>query len=53
MSAEYSAVAAKLKAMHSRFLTKHDYEELLSKKSVSDICFYLKSTPGYSDVLSE
>ena len=53
MSAEYSAVAAKLKAMHSRFLTRNDYEELLSRKSVTDICAYLKSTPGYGDVLGE
>ena len=53
MSVEYSAVAAKLKAMHSRFLTSSDYEEMLGKKSVNDICGYLKSTPGYSDVLSD
>ncbi len=51
MSVEYSAVAAKLKAMYSRFLTHEDYEELLTRKSVNDICAYLKSTPGYSDVL--
>lgn len=51
MSNEYSAVAAKLRAMHSRFLTERDYEELLSKKSVADICAYLKTTGGYNDVL--
>ena len=53
MSVEYSAVAAKLKAMYSRFLTDRDYEEMLAKKSVNDVCRYLKSTPGYSDVLSD
>lgn len=53
MSAEYSAVAAKLKAMYSKFLTASDYEELLAKKSVNDICGYLKSAPGYSEVLAD
>lgn len=53
MSVEYSAVAAKLKAMYSKFLTREDYEEMLTKKSVNDVCSYLKSTVGYSDVLAE
>ena len=47
MSVEYSAIAAKLKAMYSKFLTRDDYEQLLERKSVNDICSYLKSTPGY------
>lgn len=53
MSVEYSAVAAKLKAMYSRMLTAEDYEELLAKKSVNDVCAYLKATEGYSDVMSD
>lgn len=53
MSVEYSAVAAKLKAMHSKFLTREDYEELLTRKSVNAICAYLKTTPGYSEVLAD
>ena len=53
MSVEYSAVAAKLKAMYARFLDQKDYEELLSKRSVGDVCAYLKSMSGYSDVLSD
>ncbi len=52
MNAQYSAIAAKLRAMHARFLTDGDFEELLSKKSVNDICSYLKSTAGYSDCLA-
>lgn len=52
MSVEYSAIAAKLRAMHSKFLTGEDWEQLLAKKTVNDICAYLKTTPGYSDVLS-
>ncbi len=53
MSSRYCAVSAKLKAMHSRFLTDSDYEELLSKKTVTDICAYLKSTPGYGELLED
>lgn len=53
MSAEYSAIAAKLRAMYSKFLTREDYEELLTRKSVNDICSYLKSTQGYGEVLAD
>lgn len=53
MGVEYSAVAAKLKAMYSKFLTHDDYEEMLTKKSVNDVCSYLKSTEGYRDVLAD
>lgn len=53
MGVEYSAVAAKLRAMYSKALMKDDYEELLSKKSVNDICSYLKMTDGYKEVLSD
>lgn len=51
MSNEYSAVAAKLRAMRSRFLSSGDYDELLNKKSVTEVCAYLKGTAGYSDTL--
>lgn len=53
MSVEYSAVAAKLKAMYSNILKDSDYEELLNKKSVNDVCAYLKSTEGYGEVLAD
>ncbi len=53
MNVEYSAVAAKLKAMYSRFLTDSDYIELLAKKNVTDVCAYLKSTPGYNYALED
>lgn len=52
MSAEYSAISAKLKAMHSKFLTKDDYEQLMTKTSIGEVCAYLKSLPAYSEVLS-
>lgn len=51
MNSEYSAVSAKLKAMYSKSLTKEDYEQLLTKKTVGEICGFLKSTPAYSSVL--
>ncbi len=53
MNVEYSAVAAKLKAMYSKILTDSDYEELLTKKSVKDVCAYLKSTDSYREVLEK
>lgn len=51
MEAQYSAIAAKLRAMHANFLTDEDFEQLLSKNSVNDICAYLESLRGYSDTL--
>lgn len=53
MGDEYSAVAAKLKAMHARFLTHEDFEELLSKKNVKDICIYLKATDAYGETFAD
>lgn len=53
MEVQYSAIAAKLKAMHADFLTDEDFEELLSKTSVGEICSYLKSTKGYSEILAD
>ena len=51
MNSEYCAVSAKLKAMYAKFLKSEDYEQLLSKKSVGEICAYLKAHPAYSEVL--
>ena len=53
MEVQYSAVAAKLKAMHANFLTDEDFDRLLEKTSVKDICACLKATKGYGDVLSD
>lgn len=53
MEVQYSAIAAKLKAMHANFLTNEDFEQLLCKTSVNDICAYLKSTKGYGKAFSE
>lgn len=51
MGANYCAVSAKLKAMHSLYLTSNDYKALLAKKTVPEICSYLKNETGYSQVL--
>lgn len=51
MNSDYCAISAKLKSMYSKFLSKEDYEQLLSKRTVSDICAYLKTLPAYASVL--
>ena len=53
MEAQYSAIAAKLKAMRANFLTDEDFEGLLQKDCVNDICAYLKSTKGYGEILAD
>lgn len=53
MDVQYSAVAAKLKAMHANFLTDEDFDRLLEKASVKEICAYLKSTKGYQKILQD
>ena len=53
MSYATNAVVAKAKSMYGGRLTKQDYEELLRRKNVSDITFYLKHQTAYSDVLSD
>jgi V/A-type H+-transporting ATPase subunit C len=50
--ARYSSVNAKVKALYGKLLTKYDYEELLSSRTVRDIAGYLKKNTGYSSVLS-
>lgn len=52
MNSNYNALSAKLKAMNSTHLTQQDYDQLLSKHTVGEVCAYLKNNIGYSDVLS-
>lgn len=52
LKGNYHAVSAKIKAMHSFYLTEADYEQLLSKHSVGDVCAYLKNSSGYAGVLA-
>jgi len=49
----YSSTFAKIKAMQSNLLTMEDYEQLLSKKTVSEISSYLKQNTNYKKVLSD
>ncbi len=49
MSAKYSAIAAKLKAMRGASLSEADFAALTEKKTVRDICMYLKNTAAYGD----
>lgn len=51
MRTKYCAVSAKLKAMHGLHLSESDYNALLTKKTVPEVCAYLKSSTGYSQVL--
>lgn len=44
MNNEFCALSAKLSAMHSGHLTFADYNALLEKHSVNEICSYLKKT---------
>ncbi len=52
MKGNYSAVAAKLKAIEGARLKEEDYEELLSKSSVQEIYTFLASHSSYREVLS-
>lgn len=53
MDSKYCAISAKLKAMHEKFLDASQYEELINKKSVNDICAYLKNTEGFGKILRD
>lgn len=47
------AIAAKAKAMNGQRITKDQYEELIRKKSVSEIAQYLKSETCYKERLKD
>lgn len=49
----YSAVGAKLKAMYAGAVSNEEFNRLAEKKTVSEICSYLKSETSYSNVLSD
>lgn len=51
MGSQYSAVAAKLKAMRGECLKPEDYEQMLGMRSVREVCAYLKQNTGYGEVL--
>lgn len=47
------AVASKAKAMYGKVLNRKDYQELLRKRSVSEIAGYLKNETDYQNVLQD
>ena len=47
----YTSLSAKSKVMYRHRLNASDYEELIKKRSVSDIVAYLKQQPGYAKLL--
>ena len=53
MSNNYHAISAKLKAMYSSCLRERDYDQFLTKRTVNDICSYLKNSTSYHDVLAD
>ena len=53
MSRDYCAVSAKLKAMYGRRLKREDFEALLLKKSVPEICAALKKTEAYGEAFAD
>ncbi len=46
------AILAKARAMYGNRLTEDDYNEMLRKRSVSEVAAYLKGTKNYADALS-
>ena len=51
MGAQYCAVSAKLKAMYGSCLDADDYNELLSRRTVPELCGYLKQNTVYAKAL--
>ncbi len=47
------ATITKIRAMHGKMLTPSDYKILASKKSVSEVCEYLKSHRKFAGLLSD
>ena len=48
-----NALSSKAKAMYGRRLTEKDYQELLRKRTVSEIATYLKNETDYEGVLRD
>ena len=53
MGMDYSAAAAKLRAMRGRCLSNADFERLVQIGSVREICAYLKATDAYGEIFAD
>lgn len=53
MSMADGALSAKAKAMYGRRLSEKDYLELLKKRSVAEVCNYLKNESEYGNCLKD
>ncbi len=49
---QYEALVTKCRCMMSSMLSKQDYSELMSCRSVADAASYLAKTPAYSGILA-
>ena len=47
-----NALITKIKTLHAHDLGEEDYQELLKKKSVSDVAVFLKNHDAYKEILS-
>lgn len=47
------AILAKARAMYGKRLTLQDYNSLLRMQSISEVASFLKSHPGYGDIMEE
>ena len=48
-----NATVAKIRALHGKMLTKENYKEMLTKRSVPEIAEYLAATPRYRETLKD
>ncbi len=46
----YSGINTKIRAMHSRLITREDYQQLANLETTVDFIAFLKHHPGYSDI---
>lgn len=50
---KYSHLSSKIRAMKGKMLTQDDYQNMMSKKNVSEVAAYLKNNTYYSNVLKD
>ena len=50
---KYSGIVAKVRTMMGKMLTMNEYKELIQKKTVQDVAYYLKNNTYYKAVLDE